>query len=396
MRLFNGRIYHHLLTAFNHNVSQELRIEELKNEINVLRSLDHPNIIKAYEVYYGVRNIHLVMENCAGGDLFSKNPYSEQDANNITRQILSALSYLHQNNVVHRDLKFENIMFESADRNSPIKLIDFGLAKKFLTRHRTMEGCVGTLYSMAPQVIKGKYTKQADMWSVGVITYMLLSDSRPFWQQDQKQLIEAIKNCKWRFYRKIWNDLSDESKDFILSLIKFNPDERLTATTSMEHKWFRRGLYLSTRKMEASNKVDAQNRIGNYGQVSEFQKMALMIIAHKATSDEIIELRKAFHEFDQNNSGTIDLSEFKSAMQQFDSSYSDEKLEEMFDHVDQAKDGVIRYTEFLAATMNVHGRVVEDRLAEAFDRIDRLVTSFTLRPPKKHLAHLIMCFLFLK
>lgn len=104
-----------------------------------------------------------------------------------------------------------------------------------------------------------------------------------------------------------------------------------------------------------------------------------MIIAHKATSDEIIELRKAFHEFDQNNSGPIDLSEFKSAMQQFDSSYSDEKLEEMFDHVDQAKDGVIRYTEFLAATMNVHGRVVEDRLAEAFDRIDSDDTGFISR-----------------
>ena len=319
------------------------------------------------------------MENCAGGDLFSRNPYSEQEANKITRQILSALTYLHQNNVVHRDLKFENIMFESADRSSPIKLIDFGLAKKFLNRQRTMEGCVGTLYSMAPQVIKGKYTKQADMWSVGVITYMLLSDSRPFWQQNQKCLLEAIKSCKWRFYRQIWNDLSGESKDFVSSLIKLSPDERLTAIKAMEHRWFRSGLYLSTRKMEASNKVGAQNRIGNYGQVSEFQKVALMIIAHKATSDEIIELREAFHEFDQDNSGTIDLSEFKSGMQQFDSSLSDEKLEEMFNNVDQAKDGVIRYTEFLAATMNVHGRIVEERLAEAFDRLDRFV-MFSFQP----------------
>ena len=119
-----------------------------------------------------------------------------------------------------------------------------------------MEGCVGTLYSMAPQVMNGKYARQADLWTVGVVTYMLLSDSRQFWQQIQKQLIEAIRNYMWRFYRKIWNDLSGEFKDFVSNLIKFQFEERLTAMKDMEHKWFRSGIHLSINNMEASNKVD--------------------------------------------------------------------------------------------------------------------------------------------
>lgn len=128
-------------------VMQPAFISELKNEISILKTLDHPNIVKAYEVYESKRNIELVMENCSGGDLHTRAPYSEMDAAKIIGKLLSAIVYMHEKNIVHRDLKFENIMFENRLPDAEIKLIDFGLSKKCSKSGQAMSETYGTMYT---------------------------------------------------------------------------------------------------------------------------------------------------------------------------------------------------------------------------------------------------------
>ena len=140
------------------NLVQQSYLDELRNEIEVLRSLDHPNIVKAYEVYETRRNIYVVMECCSGGDLYARAPYTESQAASLMSQLCSAIAHMHKHDVVHRDLKCENIMFESKDDASTvIKVLDFGLSKKFLPgMSKLMSEGVGTLYTMAPQVLRGE------------------------------------------------------------------------------------------------------------------------------------------------------------------------------------------------------------------------------------------------
>jgi serine/threonine protein kinase len=149
-------------------------VTELKNEIAILKKLDHPHIVRAMETFEHRNQIFIVMELCSGGDLYSRDPYTEEAAARIVSSILSALSYMHEHNVAHRDLKYENILFVNDSPTAEVKLIDFGLSKVYGDNAQLTEG-VGTIYTMAPEVLKGNYTQISDVWSIGVIAYMLLS-----------------------------------------------------------------------------------------------------------------------------------------------------------------------------------------------------------------------------
>ncbi len=345
-------------------------MDELRNEISILQSLDHPNIVKAYEVYETSVNIYLVLEHCSGGDLYTRVPYNEKESAKIVGKLVSAITHMHRHNISHRDLKFENIMFESKATDAEIKLIDFGLSKKVVDGKKYMTEGVGTIYTMAPQVLRGVYTSQADLWSIGVIAYMLLSNTKPFYGKKRRHVVSRILKGSFSFYAPSWENISQEAKDFVTDLIEVDPKKRLDADRALAHAWLSKEFQLSDRAPEASMMESVHDNIVNYAAVSEFKKMALMVIAHKSTTDEIIELRKAFDAFDTANNGTISLDEFKAAMQKRDTPYSDEDVEELFRTVDVGADGEIYYLEFLAATLEAHGRITEERLAEAFDRID--------------------------
>lgn len=152
-------------------VTDEMFIQELENEIKILRSLDHPHIVKPIETFFYRNQIFMIMELCSGGDLYSRDPYTEEEAARIVSSILSALVYMHGRNIAHRDLKYENILFVNDSPNAEIKLIDFGLSKVYGDNAQLTDG-VGTIYTMAPEVLKGTYTQKADIWSVGVLAYM--------------------------------------------------------------------------------------------------------------------------------------------------------------------------------------------------------------------------------
>jgi len=351
-------------------------LEELMNEVDILNTMDHPNIVKLREVISHEKQIFMVLELCDGGDLYSRLPYTEKEAAYITGKMLSAVKYMHDHQIVHRDLKFENIMFESKNPGAEIKVIDFGLSKKFISSKLGImrEGC-GTLYSMAPQVLQGVYTSQADMWSTGVITYMLLSSHRPFYSKTRKVMIDKIMRCEYSFTKDYWKTISDEALDYISNLLVMNPKIRYNAQRAQAHKWMHKEFNIEDRAPTVSTTKRVTSTLSAYKNNLPLKKLALNVIAHRSTTDEIFNLRKAFDQFDVANNGVISSEEFKLALHER-CSYTEIEIKEMFDAIDINQNGHIMYTEFIAATLEAQGQLDEDRIKESFDRLDVDETGF--------------------
>eukprot|EP00934_Nitzschia_sp_Nitz4_P009415 Nitzschia sp. Nitz4//scaffold133_size116822//56256//65702//NITZ4_003807-RA/size116822-snap-gene-0.16-mRNA-1//-1//CDS//3329535396//9405//frame0 len=344
-------------------------VEELNNEIDILKGLDHPNIVKAHEQYTYKKQIYIILELCDGGDLYTRLPYSEKRAAAITSKLIAAVKYMHDHGIVHRDLKFENIMFENKADDAEIKVIDFGLSKKFLdNKIGTMHEGVGTLYSMSPQVLQGVYSSAADLWSCGVISYMLLSSHRPFYHKRRKIMIDRIMRCDYSFEKDYWTPVSDEAKDFLNHLLVLDPDDRMDAGEALKHKWLSKEFPLSDRVPTLATSQAVQGNLIYYKHTSELKKIALNVIAHRSSSHDILELRKLFDQFDTANNGVISYEEFQTAMQQMD--YTEAELESIFKSIDINQNGHIMYTEFIAAALGAQGHIEEERIAEAFDRLD--------------------------
>lgn len=205
------------------------------------------------------------------------------------------------------------------------------------------------------------------------MAYMLLSNTKPFYGRKRRVVVNKILQGEFTFYSKSWKNLSDESKQFVSALIQVDSKKRLNAVQALKHPWLDTQFPLSDRIPEKTTLDSVHESILAYGSVSEFRKMALMIIAHQSTTDEIIELRKVFDAYDTANDGTISYKEFHDAMQNANASYTDKDVEKLFKSVGTGNDNQIYYLEFLAATLEAHGRITEERLAGAFDRLDRQV-----------------------
>eukprot|EP00566_Odontella_aurita_P009884 CAMPEP_0113538188 /NCGR_PEP_ID=MMETSP0015_2-20120614/7231_1 /TAXON_ID=2838 /ORGANISM="Odontella" /LENGTH=431 /DNA_ID=CAMNT_0000437743 /DNA_START=1017 /DNA_END=2312 /DNA_ORIENTATION=+ /assembly_acc=CAM_ASM_000160 len=258
-------------------------------------------------------------------------------------------------------------MFASSHPQSEVKIIDFGLSKKYGPKDQYMSEGVGTIYTMAPQVLEGKYTSACDLWSIGVITYALLSSQVPFFSSKRRKLIEKIKKGKYDFRGRRWAMISQQAKEFVADLLQVDPDIRSTAEEARKSLWLNRSFAV-TLHLSDDMKEDVRASISNFSNYSQLQKLALMVVAHKSSSEEIGFLRKAFQKYDTNTEGRIGRKEFWECL--VDYGYSQEELDRMFEAVDIDSTGYIQYTEFLAATIEVHGAINEERLAEAFDRLD--------------------------
>ncbi|CAN0196786.1 unnamed protein product, partial [Ectocarpus sp. 4 AP-2014] len=211
-------------------------LETLRNEIDLLRSLDHPNIVRAYESYEVGQDLHLVMELCRGGDLGART-YTEAQAAAVVRQVLSAILHAHQKGICHRDLKFENILWESKAQEAQIKLIDFGMSARF-QEGMPMNERVGTVYTMAPEVLQGEYTKQADLWSVGCITFHLIAGEPPFECENEVDTMRRL--LAVQYYWPIGSKVSSEAKGFCYNLLKFDPRRRWTVEEAIASPWIKR------------------------------------------------------------------------------------------------------------------------------------------------------------
>jgi calcium-dependent protein kinase len=223
--------------------------------------------------------------------------------------------------------------------------------------------------------MSGDYSGSAcDLWSIGVITYMLLSNKKPFWGASPKETIAQVRKGEVKFEGRSWKNISDAAKDFILKLLKKIPSERLTAKKALAHPFIRDRTKLSTEIPDPELLDKIKGNIVRYADSSDFKKIALQVIARRSTSEEIFELRNLFIEADKSQDGTLSLSEFKDALSQLN--YSADEIESIFSKIDVNQTGNILYTEFLAATLEARGNIDMHKMAEAFQQLDVTETGY--------------------
>jgi len=233
-------------------------IRLLKREIRIMKKLNHAHVLKLYEVYEFEDSFYLVMELVKGKELFDKivqrGMYSERDAAHIISQVLSAVEYLHRNGIAHRDLKPENLLSTGEGENEIVKIADFGFAKSFAGEEGQilMTSCGSPGY-VAPEILTAEsYDKSVDMWSVGVIIYILLSGYPPFYADSAPALFKKIMDVKYDFDDSVWDDISDSAKDLIKHLLVKDPNDRFTATQCLEHEWIGNASSKKNLKMKSN------------------------------------------------------------------------------------------------------------------------------------------------
>lgn len=346
-------------------------MNQFKTEIKILQTLDHPNVIKLYEYFEDDDKIYLVMEKCTGGELFDrileKEYFSEKEAARCFKQIIMAINYCHNSGVCHRDLKPENFIFETTEDESDVKIIDFGLSKIFDPRHpgdsEMKTGC-GTPYYISPEVLTHNYNEACDMWSAGVMLYVLLCGYPPFYGDDDREIIESVRVGEYDFPPEEWEDVSDEAKDLIQHLI-CKPETRLTAHEALKHSWIK--TLAKNSKREKLTKIDV-NALQIYQKHQKLKKVALTFIATQISTNDIRHLKKKFEAIDKNGDGNITLKELRDGMKDV---HNKEELIQIMLGADTDKSGTINYTEFLAATMEQSMYTREENLRNAFGMFDQ-------------------------
>ena len=348
-------------------------LEKFQREIEILRKADHPNIIKLYEIFESKRSYYLIMEECKGGEVFDriiehiqkKDMYSEKDASIILRQMMSAVEYCHNNGIAHRDLKPENLLYlnDGPEDNNPIKVIDFGLSQ-VISPQRKLKTKVGTAYYVSPEILNGAYSEKCDIWSAGVILYILLSGDPPFNGPSDLAIYKKIAEMKFDFPENKWSRISDEAKDLIKHMIA-PENKRYSAREVMEHAWMKvTSENITNLNFDPSFLVD-------YARSNPFKKMTLLFIASRLDESEIDSLKKTFEAFNLQKDGQISYEELKKGLKELNcQKITDEELSELFKSIDVDKNGKIDYTEFLAASLQKKMYLKEERLYEAFCNFD--------------------------
>lgn len=215
-------------------------MEALRAEVDILRNLKHPHIIRCYDFFKAQRNYYMVTELVTGGELFDrivqKSKYTEREARDLVHIMLNTLAYIHDADIVHRDLKPENLLLRSSTDDRSVKIADFGFAKNL--RGGTDNEMCGTPGYVAPEIIRRKhYRHTVDVWSAGVIVYILLGGYPPFWDSNQKRLFKKIKHGAYEFHDAYWAHVSDDAKDLIRRMLTVDPKERITARQCLSHPW---------------------------------------------------------------------------------------------------------------------------------------------------------------
>ena len=364
--------------------------DKFSKEINILSKCDHPNIIKLYEVYEDPRYFDLIMEQCIGGSLLDqlikkieeeKHAYTESEAAHIFKQIMLGVSYCHNQGIAHRDLKLENILFLSKNKNSTIKIIDFGLShvtKKRLVQYITgknfenfgMDDKVGTPNYVSPEVIQGKYNQKCDIWSAGVILYIMLGGHFPFKGKTKKEIYKNISNLNYEFPKEEWKLISNEVKDLINHML-CTEDKRYTAAEVLNHQWFSK---MSPNLRSTVNKINITH-LKNYKNNSNFKKFIISYMASRLDESEIKDLKKIFLDLDTNKDGTISLDELKQSFIKMNQKRSNrvtiKEINDIFKSIDLNNSKRIEYTEFISAMMEQNMYCEEEKLINTFKMIDK-------------------------
>ncbi|KAK2362916.1 cyclin-dependent serine/threonine protein kinase [Trifolium repens] len=333
-----------------------IAIEDVRREVKILRALTgHKNLVQFYEAYEDDENVYVVMELCKGGELLDKilsrgGKYSEEDARVVMIQILSVVAYCHLQGVVHRDLKPENFLFSSEDENSTLKAIDFGLSD-YVKPDERLNDIVGSAYYVAPEVLHRSYGTEADMWSIGVIAYILLCGSRPFWARTESGIFRAVLKADPSFDEAPWPSLSADAKDFVKRLLNKDYRKRLTAAQALSHPW----LVNHLEDVKIPFDMIIHKLIKTYICSSSLRKSALGALAKTLTLVQLAYLKEQFTLLGPNKSGLISMQNFKTAV--LKSATDASKDSRVLDYVNMVSSIQYRkldFEEFCAAAISVH------------------------------------------
>ena len=355
-------------------------LEKFKNEISIMSKADHPNIVKLYEIYESNRSLYLIMELCRGGELFKrithralkKNMYTEKDAAEIIQQIVSGIEYCHNNGICHRDLKPENILYLNDDdeKNNPLKIIDFGLSKHF--KISKLSSRVGSVHYISPEVLEHSYTEKCDVWSCGILLYLLLSGRLPFSGQEENEIFAKIKSIQYKMDDDLWKNISNEAKDLIRHML-VKEEDRYSAKEVLAHPWFN----IVNNYKDKDLNIDC-TVFKKYAEEKTLKKIVLYFIATRLNEKEINELNELFKKFDKNKDGQISFEEFENGFMEYQTQnniFTQNDIKNIFNAVDFNKNGMIDYSEFIAVCLIGRKEIIERRLLDAFSSFDKNQTG---------------------
>lgn len=348
-------------------------VDELINEMEVYLLLDHPNICRLLEVFIEEDCCHLIMENCEGRELFdrwsAKGSYTEADASVVLRQMTDAMVYMHDNSICHRDLKLENWVYTGTSDDSRLKLIDFGFSKK-LEPDAVMDGILGTAFYIAPEVLKGTYDFKCDVWSLGVIMYMLLTGEPPIGEvDDSDRVVMAMikRGDPVKTYTQAWKKISPDVKELVLALLTKDPEKRPTMKEVAAHKWL---TDTTTTHGEASELDPAiLENLRAFGSMNLIKRAAFALIAYSMSTDESDMLEAQFKKLDKDGSGTVTMTEMVEALKET-LNMDEAEAERLFSKLDLKGLRRLQYSEFLAAACQRRFLAQESLMQEAFKRFD--------------------------
>eukprot|EP01017_Pseudomicrothorax_dubius_P038267 TRINITY_DN5706_c0_g1_i1.p1 TRINITY_DN5706_c0_g1~~TRINITY_DN5706_c0_g1_i1.p1 ORF type:complete len:555 (+),score=107.49 TRINITY_DN5706_c0_g1_i1:55-1719(+) len=368
-------------TISKEKIKRDIHI--LRRELEILKSLSHPNIVKFYETYQDERFFHLVMELCTGGELLErvikKGCLLEAEAARIMQKIFLAVAYLHVKGICHRDLKPENFLFSDLSDEAEVKVIDFGLANKFGGENsKGMSTVVGTAMYVAPEVLRGKYDHRCDNWSLGVMLHVLLSGRPPFYGETNQDIFRLVLNGKFSLEGSDWDRISSHAKDLITKLIVMDPEKRLTAAEALKHPWFAEQI---ERGMGA-NKGDAEtdriviDRLKAYAFASRFKREALRLVAAVMSEKELKHLKEKFRAMDKDGTGLIHVSELEEVMRSCGYTDSQAEIRRLVEEMNYGEAEQINYMDFIAATLDERKFLTKEKLWAVFKHFDTDDTNY--------------------
>lgn len=341
----------------------------LIEEVNILKSLDHPNLIRIYEFFEDSDQFYIILEFCKGGDLFDRitdlKNFNESQAAEIMSQLLSGINYLHSKGIVHRDIKPENILLENKE-SLILKIIDFDTASFFKTWF--YNEMLGTPVYMAPEVVKGKYNEKCDLWSCGIIMHILLLGGLPYDGTDD-EIFKILKNVEIKTEGPLWECVSDQAKDLIKKLLEANPLKRISAADACKHPWI--AQYSRYASKEDISRVLAGIR--KYRRTSKLKEAIHTFIVSKIINPIEVEIEKAvFNSIDTNKDGTISREELTEVLISETMPVEEAQMYADFiiGEVDSDLNGCIDYSEFLKACVKKKIVFTKENLIQAFNLFD--------------------------
>lgn len=362
-------------------------VEDVRREVQIMHHLTgHRNIVELKGAQEDRQSVNLVMELCEGGELFDRiierGYYSERAAAALCREIVTVVHDCHSLGVMHRDLKPENFLFLSREEDSPLKAIDFGLSV-FFKPGDIFKDLVGSAYYVAPEVLGRHYGAEADIWSAGVILYILLAGVPPFWGDNEQSIFEAILSGHVDYTSEPWSSISNDAKELVSSMLQVDPKARPSAAAILAHPWVRIDGNASDEPID----ITVIARMKQFKDTNKFKKVALKVIAESLSEEEIVGLVQMFKSMDTDNSGTITFDELKEGLTKLGTKISESEVRQLMEAADVDGNGSIDYVEFVTATMHKNRMERENRLYKAFLYFDEDRSGYITLEELKHVLN---------